>query len=334
MRTILSAFFLLLSATLSHAACTGPNSLLALPEETQAELRARTAKVPFPQGILWHVEKDGITSVIAGTMHLAHPTHAKTLAALDQLDFQPEQLLLELTTQAQTDFQRHLLENPDVYLIEQGDSLIDRLGEDHWAAISKHLQERGIPPFLAARYQPWFLGMTLAIPPCAMADIAAGKRGLDHMIEQRADSSDLPKASLDTAESLLDILAADPIEVQVQELRWTLELDLMESNDSQMPTMMALYGSEDIQLIWELGQYETVARAQDDAAARDITMLLAKVEAELIAKRNRLWADQLIPALETKPSLVAVGALHLPGEHGLLTLLQDAGYTITRLSRD
>lgn len=333
MRSFLSALCFLFTATLASAACEGPNAFATLPENTRADLRTRAAASPFHQGFLWQVEKNGVTSTLVGTLHLSHPTHQRTLDFLADLPDQPEQVFLEFTTPAQMGFQRHLMDNPGVYLIEEGDSLIDILGDTHWQAISEELKKRGIPPFMAARYQPWFLGLTLAMPPCAMAEVAAGVRGLDHLIEQAADEAGTPTESLDSTEALLAILAP-PLEEQMQELRWSLELDLLDAGESQMPAMMALYEQEDIQLIWELGQHMTLSQAKDDATAADLAALLAEVEAELIAKRNHQWAARLIPELARTPSLVAVGALHLPGEHGLLRILQDAGYSVTRLSRD
>ncbi|TCL08155.1 hypothetical protein BXY66_0188 [Shimia isoporae] len=332
MRNFLAAFAFLFTATALHASCEGPDTFLSLPEETRTALRAEAAQVPYHQGIMWQVEKNGVASILVGTLHVSHPTHDRTLNALRALEFEPEQVLLELTTPAQTAFQSHLIENPGVYLIESGDSLIDLLGDTHWATVSAQLQQRGIPPFLAARYQPWFLGLTLAMPPCAMAEIAAGKKGLDHLIEQETTGK-ADMGSLDSTQGLLEVLASDSLEEQLRQLRWSLELDLMADTGNEMPAMMAMYAAEDIQLIWELGQHTTLSRAKDDATIMELAALLAEVEAQLIERRNLQWVERLIPELAETPSLVAVGALHLPGEAGLLRLLENAGYKVTRLQR-
>ncbi|MBR9906618.1 MAG: TraB/GumN family protein [Gammaproteobacteria bacterium] len=46
-------------------------------------------------------------------------------------------------------------------------------------------------------------------------------------------------------------------------------------------------------------------------------------------QRNQTWAKQLPSILAEKPSFIAVGAGHLYGEQGLLTLLQAQGFQIT-----
>ncbi len=48
----------------------------------------------------------------------------------------------------------------------------------------------------------------------------------------------------------------------------------------------------------------------------------------MIDNRNKNWATQLPAIMQAAPTFVAVGALHLPGEHGLLNLLKQKGYTV------
>ena len=48
----------------------------------------------------------------------------------------------------------------------------------------------------------------------------------------------------------------------------------------------------------------------------------------MITARNKTWADKLPSLIETEPSFIAVGALHLPGEEGLINLLRAQGYQI------
>ena len=47
--------------------------------------------------------------------------------------------------------------------------------------------------------------------------------------------------------------------------------------------------------------------------------------------RNRVMADRMAARLNRGGAFIAVGALHLPGERGLLSLLSQRGYTVTRV---
>ena len=51
-------------------------------------------------------------------------------------------------------------------------------------------------------------------------------------------------------------------------------------------------------------------------------------EAQLIDDRNANWLQQMPAIMQTKPTLFAVGAGHLPGDKGVLHLLKAAGYTV------
>ena len=51
---------------------------------------------------------------------------------------------------------------------------------------------------------------------------------------------------------------------------------------------------------------------------------------ELLDVRNRAWMPRLQTELSIGNAFVAVGALHLPGEVGLIELLRDIGFSGTR----
>lgn len=49
----------------------------------------------------------------------------------------------------------------------------------------------------------------------------------------------------------------------------------------------------------------------------------------LIYNRNRNWVEQLKDVIPYSPVFIAVGAGHLPGEHGLINLLRKSGFNVT-----
>lgn len=77
--------------------------------------------------------------------------------------------------------------------------------------------------------------------------------------------------------------------------------------------------------------------------AQDINALLevSKSESEesnkfmevLINKRNADWTSKLPAIMQSAPTFVAVGALHLPGENGVIEGLRKAGYTVTPIKK-
>ncbi len=51
----------------------------------------------------------------------------------------------------------------------------------------------------------------------------------------------------------------------------------------------------------------------------------------LLDDRNKNWLTQLPSMMKEQQTFIAVGALHLSGENGLIHLLREAGYTLTPL---
>ena len=51
-------------------------------------------------------------------------------------------------------------------------------------------------------------------------------------------------------------------------------------------------------------------------------------EDQLINDRNANWIKLMPQIMKDKATFFAVGAGHLPGDKGVLTLLKNAGYTI------
>jgi uncharacterized protein YbaP (TraB family) len=51
----------------------------------------------------------------------------------------------------------------------------------------------------------------------------------------------------------------------------------------------------------------------------------------LITGRNRAWMAVMVPELERGGVFAAFGALHLPGTEGVVELLRQRGFTVTRV---
>jgi uncharacterized protein YbaP (TraB family) len=67
------------------------------------------------------------------------------------------------------------------------------------------------------------------------------------------------------------------------------------------------------------------------AKVDDSTGAVARFEQRLVIDRNRRMVDRMGELLQQGNAFVAVGALHLPGEQGILQLLADRGYRVTRV---
>jgi uncharacterized protein YbaP (TraB family) len=83
-----------------------------------------------------------------------------------------------------------------------------------------------------------------------------------------------------------------------------------------MTTMMELYDDENIQALLELindDRYSAMSEHQD----------------LLLSERNKKWIHKIESFAKDKPTFFGVGAGHLAGENGVITLLRKKGYRVT-----
>jgi uncharacterized protein YbaP (TraB family) len=79
------------------------------------------------------------------------------------------------------------------------------------------------------------------------------------------------------------------------------------------------------------GNLADLSALADEGFAELDPALSGRIQQRLIADRNRHMAERLEPLLNQGRLFVAVGALHLPGEGGVLNLLAQRGYRITAI---
>lgn len=124
--------------------------------------------------------------------------------------------------------------------------------------------------------------------------------------------------SLETPEFQAELLYGfEPISSQAAHL-----VELLDDPDKmvdQSKRMNQAYLSQNIETLYEMMNEE-----------KDESALFAE---KLINMRNANWIKELPAIFAERPTFVAVGALHLPGEHGVLEGLRKAGYTITPIMK-
>jgi len=68
-----------------------------------------------------------------------------------------------------------------------------------------------------------------------------------------------------------------------------------------------------------------------DLGGEDAMQDFALFEQKMLTDRNASWVDRLLEQAQGQKVFAAVGAAHLPGEIGVLRLLENDGFEITRL---
>ncbi|MCF2869721.1 TraB/GumN family protein [Octadecabacter sp. G9-8] len=325
----ISAFVLTILAPVPAAAqCVGPGFIDMLSSEDQAALQATADAIPFGEGLFWQASKDGTDITILGTMHLPDPRHdalmARALPLLESADI----MLVEATLEDQTDMQVFMARNPDIMSITSGPALPDLLDDATWAAVQDAASARGIPGFMAAKMEPWFLTLTLSIPPCAMASMASGGLGLDAMLMTAASANNIPTAPLEPWEDMFALMASGTQEEQIE----VLEMSLLapDLQDAMITELTDRYFSGETAVGWYMARYGV--QFMPNITMEEFEASMAEFEDALLWGRNRAWIPVIEDTAATHDDIfIGFGAAHLIGEDGVLNLLAQNGWTITPL---
>lgn len=323
---LISTFFCLLLPFTASAQCQGGDITTWLSEPDRTLLQTRAQATPNGHGLFWQAEKDGQLISILGTMHLPDPRHDAILNRVsDQLE-RADILLVEATLQDQTDMQIYMAENPDLLSITSGPTLPDLLDDATWQTLRSAAQSRGLPGFLAAKMQPWFLAMTLAIPQCAMGALVSGELGLDGMVMERAQVLGIPVAPLEPWQDMLALLTSGTQQEQLDALRMSALDPAVQ--DAILSTVIDAYFAGDVALVWHLNSFldDFIPSISPDEYA----VQMANLEQDLLVNRNRDWIPVIEDAARAHDTVfLAFGAAHLIDENGVLSLLEANGWTIT-----
>lgn len=317
----------LLFPAAAPARCAGANLIDALPAAEQTALRDAARAAPYPEGNFWRATRGPHTVHIIGTYHLEDSRHAAALAAVTPLIAGATTLLVEAGPAEEAALAERMARDPGVMTITDGPTLPDLLPEAEWQALTAAMKARGMPGFIAAKLQPWFLSMMLGIPPCDMARAATGG-GLDQQLIDVATARNVPVKALEPYDTLFTLFDGMTRDDQLGMIRSALALEPQAADMSV--TLSDTYFDEESRLIWEFMRKLTLEAPDTDPAqaARD----LALTETALMNDRNRAWIPVISAAAEKGPVVAAFGALHLAGEQGVLNLLAAEGFTLERLA--
>lgn len=322
-----------LSPTVSNAFCGGQSiEAFLLPDEI-AELDRLVAETAYAQGIYWTAERDGKTLQILGTVHIPDPRFAQVIETISPDLQHADALLVEATTEDAAEMQRYLVDNPHLFSFTDGETLPDLLSEAEWAFLTEVLRLRGFPSALAAKFKPWYLTTSLAIPPCAMAQMQGGAAGIDQTVQEIV-SSDVPRLPLEPWKETLALLSGPPIEEQIDMLRGTFfglsPQEVVSHSDAMVVAMIDAYLAGESARTWSLARVSD--RLVSDLDPEDYHVLLDEMQEDFIDARNAKW----IPVIEATSAVhdsvfVAFGTAHLPGRNGVLSLLAQNGWVLERV---
>jgi uncharacterized protein YbaP (TraB family) len=310
----------------AFGSCAGRNLIEALAEPARQALFDRAHAVPFAQGNLWRATREGEEITLIGTLHMDDSRHEATMVALSPALDAARVVLVEAGPEEIAALQSRLARDPALMVQTKGPTLPERLSPELWDKLAQAVRARGVPPFMAAKLQPWYLSMILSIPPCAL-EAMGEDRGLDARVIEAAEARGLPVRALEPYDTVFSVF--DKMSDADQLSMITSSLALEDRSEDMLTTMIDSYFEEEARVIWEFSR--AVALTIEGYSAERVEREFALMEAALMVQRNQDWIPVLTRAAADGPVLAAFGALHLSGDQGVLALLQAEGFTLKRL---
>ncbi|AGT09034.1 TraB/GumN family protein [Paracoccus aminophilus] len=331
---LLAGLLFLAPLPLAAAECVGQNLIAQLSPEVRAELDAAVAPVPYHKGTFWQATRGSSKIVLLGTYHFGDDRHATTITTFAPEIDGAQKLLVEAGPKEQAQLQNSLKDDPSLITDAKGPTLPERMEKADWDKLSKAMSERGIPSFVASRMRPWYVAMMMGLSPCMIdeAKKAGLPEGLDELVMRRAEAHGVPIEALEPWDTVFRMFAGMSPTEEIEMLRSSLPA--AEHADDYATTLIDAYFKGDIWEIWEFGRFDAYANSGMTRADVDEQMKIA--QDKMMDRRNQSWIGPLEAAAQEAAGnggyvVAAFGALHLPGEAGVLRLLERDGWTVTAL---
>lgn len=267
------------------------------------------AGAAFSRGLLWKIERANSNikpSFIFGTIHSEDPRVAIPPAPVTTALSAARIFIMEMVPDPQT-----MLAVAEVMFSGDGNSLKNTLEPSVFAKLVKALGERGIPDAVVERMAPWAAALALNMPK------SRGGMALDLALYSTALSQNKPASGIETAAEQTGVFSALSQADQIALLKETIEN--LAQLEQAVGELHRVYLSRDLNAMVKLsGHYGP----KDPALAR-------RIMTSLIDLRNQRMAQRIDSELQKGGAFVAIGALHLPGDKGVLALLQARGYRLS-----
>ncbi|WP_265500010.1 TraB/GumN family protein [Paracoccus beibuensis] len=317
------------------AECVGKNLFDHLPAAQMDAIEAAIVDVPFHEGLIFEARRDDQRITLIGTYHFGDARHQPMIDRLRPVIADGNALYVEAGPEEEARLTKALAEDPSLMVDQSGATLPERLSGAEWQALADAMADRGTPAVITARMRPWYVAMMLGISPCmirTMAEQGGKAGGLDHRLVKVAEEAAVPVRALEPWDTVFTLFA----DLTPQE-----ELDMIRASlpaagyaDDYAVTLTDAYFEGDVWKIWEFGRFDAYANSGLSREEVDRQMDLA--QARLMNDRNQAWIGPLLDgaaaaAAEDRGIVAAFGALHLPGDRGVLSLLQREGFRIERL---
>ena len=315
------------AALANQLGCDGKNLLTELKaKDAAAYSRIQSAASANKNGktLLWKIQNEEFperpASYLFGTLHVTDQrVLALSPAVMDALSYSAR-VALEVDETSPERTQEAIATMRTAVLPASGPKLETLLAKADAARATQMMTRAGLPGELIQRVKPWVAMLVSTTSDCEQQRLKHGKLSLDSQLAQLAENRGVGSFGLESTEMQYSALAELPDADQVSLLKATLAG--YDRIDDLTETMVQLYLAHNLGAMWPV-QAELARTHGANVAA------LEAYRHNVLEDRNVRMRDRTMMHLANGGVFIAVGAMHLPGDTGMVELFREAGYKLT-----
>ncbi len=261
---------------------------------------------------VWKVSKGDDFIYVAGTVHLLPASEYPLPSAFAEAYRQADTLVLEAPLPESMAEQQQMLKSLQY---PAGQTLSKKLNPSVRNELHQYLQNLGLPVAMVDNFKPGFVAMQLTLVEMSKAGLSGD--GVDKYFLTQAKTAGKPLHFLETLEFQIELIA----QLGAEDPNAFIKMSLAEAKDSSAMLKKLIKA-------WRAGDMDFIEREVLLKAKQDDAMTYRL----MFSDRNQRWLPQLQQMFQQPGhELVMVGAAHLPGNDGVLQLLQQAGFTLKQM---
>lgn len=277
---------------------------------------ASTQNQASAKSLLWEISGNGLKepSYLYGTYHLLNDSYLNTVPEVKARFERSKGVVVEV----EIDSAQMMQLAPKMVMPDNKISAL--LSTDDYALVGQEVKQTlGYDLKMLDQMKPMTLLLMMSMMEYQKQDVLKQYQGtaLDAYFAEQGRSTGKKISTLETLEQQFNLLYNHyPVEKQATHL-----VEYVKNKEEALKAAVLLtdlYFKKDLKGMWEASEaYNKLTGEEDMAYMTD--------------DRNINWMTKLPAIMKEQSTFVAVGALHLPGQNGLIALLQRAGYTVKPL---
>ncbi|MBP1540173.1 MAG: TraB/GumN family protein [Prevotella sp.] len=277
--------------------------------------------------LLWKISGGGLEkpSYVIGSHHLANVSFIDKIAGVKDALTETDQVYGEVDMGTMTDTEA-MGYMQKAMMLPEGQTLKDVLTPGQYQKLDKFLAAKlGVgfsSPEVAnsmGKMKPYALATQLIVLTYMMNHMGEfdPSTSFDMWFQAQAKANKEPVGFLEDVKFQADLLySSQPMERQAQLLECFID-----HNDYQAEML------EKITKAFYAQDLDALKKASDEKIGNSCDST-PEENAALVDNRNADWLTKMPKIMKKAPTFFVMGALHLPGEKGVLQLLKNAGYTV------